>query len=261
MEKHPALDVDHGFFATRQLDSVVEFRFKENIFRHATNLTNRDLLQSYFDGIASRKEIKVIVINSAEAHTGCDEYVNFFRLFRDGWERNDIRRLCNVINQIILTIMELNKLVIHVNSGKVISLFMNIGLACDYRVVADDTVFQNPYLDLGLLSKGGGAFFLTRLLGPSRAYEVLLLNREITAEKALSLGIVDRVVPAAELESTALELARRFADNPGRSLSGVKRLVQFSMRDIRDYLDYENQEIFRIVDSPDFGSQVGCEGG
>ena len=75
----------------------------------------------------------------------------------------------NVIDQLVLAIMGLNKIVIHANSGKVISTFLNISLACDYSIIADNTVFQNPYIDLGTVPKGDGAFFLSKKLGASKA--------------------------------------------------------------------------------------------
>ncbi len=258
MEEQLQIEVDHGFFSTRRYDEVVVFSFKENIFRHASNLQDRDLVQSYFARVSRSKGIKVIVVDSSQARTGCEEYLGFFDLVKRRWDRNDIRRLCNIINQLILTLADLNKIVIHATSGRVISLFLNLSLACDYRIIADNTLFQNPYLDLGLLSKGGGAFFLSRMLGPSKAYEVLLLKREIPAEEALRLGIVDRVVPPDLLEEAALEVAHGFGANRTSSLAGIKRLVSFSMRDLRAYLDYENQEIFRIVDSADFAREVSC---
>jgi enoyl-CoA hydratase/carnithine racemase len=160
----------------------------------------------------------------------------------------DVHRLHNVFTQIILRIVELNKIVVHANSGKVISLFLNFSLACDYRIVADNTVFQNPYFKLGLVPIGGGAFFLSRRLGRSKALEILLSDADITADEAMKLGIVDKVVPRQELEKAAVDTARNFAQKPARSLAGLKKLINYSMIDLKDYMAIEYKELIKVLD-------------
>lgn len=152
--------------------------------------------------------------------------------------------------------MALNKITVHADSGKVISLFLNVSLACNYRIVADDTVFENPCLKLGLVPKGGGAFLLPKMLGASRALEILLSEEDIPAQKALRLGIVDKLVSADELENAALETARGFARKPGTTLAGVKRLLSYSMKDLADFLQIENEVLLRIGESPEFRKKL-----
>jgi enoyl-CoA hydratase/carnithine racemase len=166
-----------------------------------------------------------------------------------------IHRMYNVINQLILKIVRLDKIVIHCNSGKVISSFLNISLACDYRIIADDTVFQNPCMQLGLLPKGGGAFFLQRIIGMSKCYDVLLAENDISAREALEMGIVDMVVGLGSLEETAVLKARRFSRRPKSTLTGVKRLLNYSYKDLEDYLNVENQELTRAMMSSETWKQ------
>jgi enoyl-CoA hydratase/carnithine racemase len=157
--------------------------------------------------------------------------------------------MCHGFDQFILRIANMDKIVLHATSGKVISMLLNVSLACDFRIISEDTVFHNPYLDLGLVPKGGGAYFLSRKLGIPRALELLLLHKEIPARQALDLGLVDRVVPLEDLETSALEMAHRFDDVPSVTLSGVKRLLNFSLRNLDDHLEVENQELVRILES------------
>ena len=100
--------------------------------------------------------------------------------------------------------MALNKVVIHANCGKVIPLFLNVSLACDYRMIADNTVFQNPYLNLGLIPIGGSAFFLSKIIGPQNAFKMLISGSDITAYEAMELGIVHEVIPASKLKEATL---------------------------------------------------------
>ncbi len=140
-------------------------------------------------------------------------------------------------------------MVIHADSGKVILLFMNISLACDYRIVADNTVYQNPNIELGLVPKGGSVFFLSKKLGTVTASRILLSREDVTAAQAHQLGIVDKVVPLEDLDRMALETARSYARLPTGYPTGIKKLLNFNIRELCQYLEFENELLQRQVRS------------
>ena len=113
------------------------------------------------------------------------------------------------------------------------------------------------YLELGLVPKGGGAYFLSRLLGFSKAWEVLLSDEDITAEEALELGIVDKVVPSVELNEAALKIAKDFARKPVGSVSGIKKLLSCCRKELGDCLECENQLLLQTVSRSDFRKSLG----
>lgn len=244
------LDKECEFFTAEKLDDIIVLRLKENLLFPATDLSERDKVIDYLDEISIMNSIKIVLIVNSPEVKGSEEYFDFYRraLSSRSYE-NDVHKLHNVFAQIILRIVELNKIVVHANRGKVISLFLNLSLACDYRIVADSTVFQNPYYKLGLIPIGGGAFFLSRRLGRSKALDILLSNKDITADEALDLCIVDRVVPQEELENAALDTARRFAQIPAKSLAGLKKLINHSMMDLKDYLAIEYKEMIKVLET------------
>src|SRR3954447_4362501 len=86
-----------------------------------------------------------------------------------------------------------------------------LALACDLRVVADNAKFGQPEILLGIIPGGGGTQRLTRLVGSSRAKDIILTGRQVDAEEALRIGLADRVVPAGEVLDAALELASSLA--------------------------------------------------
>ena len=249
MEKNPNFDLKCDFFSARRLEDVVILRFKKNLLFQATDLRFRNQVLNYFNRVSETDSIKVVVIISSSEKRGSEEYLDFYdQALRPKWDRFPVHRIHNVFKQLIMRIINLNKIVIHANRGRVISLFLNLSLACDHRIVSSCTVYQNPYLKLGMVPIGGGAFFLSKMLGSSKAYEILLSKNDITAQEAIKLGIVDEVVSPDKLEESALDTARRFAQKPARSLAGVKRLINYSMKDIEDYMDLEYQELIRIVE-------------
>jgi len=209
------------------------------------------------DTIYRNDSIKIVLIIGSPQKIKRDEYISFYRkLLRSNTNHKQIERLFNAVNQIVLRIAGFNKMVIHADSGDIISLFLNISLACDYRIIGDDTVFQNPNIELEVMPKGGGVFFLLRILGPSKTFEILLSNQDIDAEKAANLGIVDKIVPLDEIEDAALKIAQNFAENPAYLLTGIKKLINFCEKDLTDYLYYENEMLREIITSPAFHEQL-----
>ena len=126
-------------------------------------------------------------------------------------------------------------------------MFLNMSLACDYRIVANDTTFQKPYFELEMLPKGGGPFFLCNLLGYSKTKQLLMSEKEISASEALEIGIVDQVVPYDKLEETAIQTAQDWTQRSTRSLIGIKRLLNYTMKDLTDYLNFESAELLKII--------------
>jgi enoyl-CoA hydratase/carnithine racemase len=93
-------------------------------------------------------------------------------------------------------------------------------------------------------------------VGRGKALDLLLSEECISAEKALALGLVDRVVPVGDVKKAALETARLFSSKPAPTVAGVKSLLQFSIRDLEAYLELENRVLSTIVSSTDFKSRL-----
>ncbi len=212
MKKDQTLDERCDFFSAKRLEHVVMIRFKENLLFYASDLGAKEKVMGYLDLVSENDSIKAVVILGFPYKSGCEEYLEFYRqVFEAKLGQKAINRMYNAVNQLISKIVNLNKVVIHADSGRVISMFLNVSLACDYRIVADNTVFENPCLKLGLVPKGGGAYFLSKMLGSSKAFELLLSEKDLTAHEALRLGLVNKVVPPEQLEESSLNKAKEFA--------------------------------------------------
>jgi enoyl-CoA hydratase/carnithine racemase len=122
-----------------------------------------------------------------------------------------------------------------------------LALACDFRVVADDAKLGQPEILLGIIPGGGGTQRLARLVGPSRAKDMILTGRQVAAEEALVWGLVDRVVPKAELLDDALEFAGALARGPLLAQASAKRAVDEGLEGtLEDGLSLE-QELFADI--------------
>ena len=247
------LDGDYEFFSAETVEDIILLRFKKDLLVRTTDLQTTETLFKFIGRISNQVDIKVVVIINSPQKTGCEEYIEFYRkVYESKLGQYAMQRLYNSVDQFIEKIVSLNKIVIHADSGRVIPLFMNVSLACDYRIVADNTVFQNPCLELGLVPKGGSGFFLSKMLGRTKAYEIMLSDEDMSAQDALKLGIVNEVIPLEKLEEISLDRARRFARKPASTLQGIKRLLSYSLKDLQDYLKLENEVLIRIIKSSEF---------
>jgi enoyl-CoA hydratase/carnithine racemase len=98
----------------------------------------------------------------------------------------------------------------------------SLALACDLRVMAESAFVTTAYVKLGLSGDYGASWFLTRLVGPARAREILFLGERLSSAECLALGLANRVVPDAALAAEALALAKRLAAGPPLALALMK---------------------------------------
>src|SRR5690606_8454020 len=99
-------------------------------------------------------------------------------------------------------------------NGAAIGAGCDLACMCDIRIAAENTRFAESFVKLGIIPGDGGSWFLPRLVGLSRAYEMAFTGDIIDAQTALAYGLVSKVVPAEELMGAACELAERIAKNP-----------------------------------------------
>src|SRR5947208_2698392 len=100
-----------------------------------------------------------------------------------------------------------------------------LALCADYRIAADNAKLGQPEILLGLIPGAGGTQRLARLVGPSRAKDLIFTGRHVRADEALAIGLVDRVVPAAEVYEQAHAWAARLAQGPAIALRAAKEAV------------------------------------
>ena len=189
MKRKIELESDNDFFKGEIIGSVLVLSLKNDLMFRATSLATKSTILDYLDQLSRTDMIKVLLVVSSPEKAGREEYCNFYnQVIQSALDINAVHKLFHAVDDLILKIKEINQTVIHADSGKVLPLFLNISLACDYRIVADNTVFQNPCLEYGLVPKGGGAFFLSKMIGASGAYRIMMSDKDILANEALKLG-------------------------------------------------------------------------
>ncbi len=138
----------------------------------------------------------------------------------DRWRQNEQR------HAMPLGLHELDKPVIAAVNGAAVGMGMDIALACDLRLCAESARFAMLYIKRGLVPDEGGAWFLPRLVGLAKAYELIFTGDFVPGPEAERIGLVNRCVPDAELAGAAHELAERIAAGPPIALAMAKRAIR-----------------------------------
>jgi enoyl-CoA hydratase len=133
-----------------------------------------------------------------------------------------------------------------------------LALACDLRVVADNAKLGQPEILLGIIPGGGGTQRLPRLVGPSRAKDIILTGRQVDAEEALRIGLADRVVPADQVFDTAVSLAASLAAGATVAQGLAKEAIDQGLQGpLNVGLDRELELFARVFETED--SQIGVK--
>lgn len=135
----------------------------------------------------------------------------------------------------------------------------NLALACDYRIAAEGAAIGQVFARLGLGPDWGGSYFLPRLVGPSRALELVWSARMVPAAEAHTLGLFDRVVPADRLLPEARALAAVWAGFPPLALRRAKEVIYRSERaSLVEMLDAEITLQHELFATPEARSRIGA---
>jgi len=129
----------------------------------------------------------------------------------------------------VLAVRALEKPVIAAVNGAAAGAGLSFACACDVRIAADVASFVPAFINIGLVPDSGGSYFVTRILGPARAFEWLTSGRKLTAAEAHSWGLVSEVVETDALRARAAELAAQLAALPTRAIGMTKRLIDHAV--------------------------------
>lgn len=168
-----------------------------------------------------------------------------------------VPELAGELHRGILALRRAPQPVIAAVHGAVAGAGMSIMLACDLVLAAAGTRFSMAYSRIGTSPDGGATWFLPHLAGHQKAMEWLLLAEAMDEESLLRLGIVNRVVPADQLEVETMKLASRLAAGPARAYAETKALVNRALHaGLAEHLDAEALAFARCAATGDFAEGV-----
>lgn len=206
--------------------------------------------------------VRVVLIRGAGDHFMAGGDLKWFREEIDGRHPDIEAHFQQTIDQVhasTLAIRAMNKPVIAAVHGAVAGFGLSLMLACDFALAADNAYFTLAYCHIGLSPDGGATWSLPRLVGLRKASELALLGERFDATTAATLGLVNRVVPLAELNREAEALAARLASGPAAALARTKALLQSSFEhSLEQQLAAEKRAFAACAAEPDFAEGLAA---
>ena len=228
-----------GNIATIRLDrpkmNAISFAVQAGLMSAAAEATERD-------------DVKAVVVYGGE------------RVFAAG---NDVKEMADLsyadmvkvsasVQGAVTAIARIPKPVVAAVRGYALGGGCELALAADIRIAAEDSTFGQPEVLLGIIPGAGGTQRLSRLIGPSKAKDLIFTGRFVKADEALSLGLVDKVVPADEVYAAALAWAGQFTSAASLAIRAAKECIDRGLEvDIDTGLEIERMQFAAIFATED----------
>ena len=238
MAKFVRLEVEEGV-ATLRLD-----RPKMN----ALNVAVQEEIRAAATEAAAREDVRAVVVYGGE------------RVFAAGADIKEMAEMSYTdmadrsgpLQSALSAVAVIPKPTVAAVTGYALGGGCELALCADIRIAADDAKLGQPEILLGIIPGAGGTQRLTRLVGPAKAKDIVYTGRFVEADEALRIGLVDRVVPSAEVYETALTWARQFARGPAYALRAAKEAIDRGLEvDLDSGLEIERLQFAALFATQD----------
>ena len=223
------------------------------------NALSAELLQALNEALRAAERdtsVRALVLTGVESAFSSGADISEFT-FSDsqGPDLGDLLR--RRVNPVVTRLRSIEKPILAAVNGVAAGAGMSLALACDVRYAAESARFVLAFVRIGLVPDAGALYFLPRLVGPAAAMELAWTGDPVSAADALSLGLVNKVLPASELLGATQQLAARLASGPQRTIALIKRAInQAHELPLERVLDLESQYQELAARSPDFEEGV-----
>lgn len=188
---------------------------------NALDTATQDRLKELAEEAANRADVRAVVLYGGE------------KVFAAGADIKEMQAMdhaamvvrSRALQDSFTAVARIPKPVVAAVTGYALGGGCELALCADYRIAAEDAKLGQPEILLGLIPGAGGTQRLSRLVGPSKAKDLIFTGRMVKADEALALGLVDRVVPADEVYARAHEWAAKLAQGPAIALRAAKEAI------------------------------------
>ncbi len=231
-------------------DSVATITLNRPDKLNAFTGTMREDLLDALGACEDDADVRAIILTGAGRAFCAGGDVEYMSGLQKTGDVPSFRKLLDAGRDVILQIATMGKPVIAAINGIAAGAGCNLALACDYRIAAEGAKFSESFVRIGLHPDWGGTWLLPRLVGRSRALEILMTGRMVDVAEALAIGMIDRIASDAVAESG--QFARTLAAAPPIALAGIKRaLLASELNGLRAQIDVESEHQLACFQSKD----------
>lgn len=214
--------------------------------------TMREQILAGLQELEADDDVRCVVITGAGRAFSTGGDVAVMKELLDTGNRAHFEHVVRTGAEVVRHIDGMTKPVIAAINGVAAGAGACLALACDLRIASESASIGFTFLRVGLHPDWGGSYFLPRLIGPAMAAELIFTGGMVSAERGERMGLINRVVPAAELEGAARGFAGEIASAPAGVLGDAKRALRRSLSSgLAELLEHEINAQVRAFDSPD----------
>ncbi|UYQ64228.1 enoyl-CoA hydratase/isomerase family protein [Streptomyces peucetius] len=214
---------------------------------NAMNVDAKVALRDAAQAAAADSGVRAVLLTAAGGKAFCvgqdlKEHVSLLAADRESGSGGTMSTVREHYNPIVRALTGMQKPVVAGVNGVAAGAGLGFALAADYRVVADTAKFTTSFAGVALTADSGVSWTLPRLIGQSRAADLLLFPRSFSAQEAFEWGIANKLVPADELATEAAAVARALADGPTVAYAALKESMAYGAdRSLSEALDKEEE--------------------
>jgi 2-(1,2-epoxy-1,2-dihydrophenyl)acetyl-CoA isomerase len=224
------------------------------------NALSAEMLSALNDALRAAERdaaVKAIVLTGAASAFSSGADISEFTFDGRPPDLGDLLR--RRVNPVVTRLRGMEKPILAAVNGVAAGAGMSLALACDIRYAAESARFVLAFVRIGLVPDAGCLYFLPRLVGPAASLELAWTGDPVSAQDALSLGLVNKVVPDAQVLSQTQELAARLTRGPARTIALIKRAInQAHELPLERVLELESQYQELCARHPDFAEGVAA---
>lgn len=222
----------------------------------------RQLLLQGLESYATDPNVRCIVITGAGKAFCAGGDISAMARRQEENTTNAMGSSLEVVEKIVLLLRRMPQPVIAAINGPAAGGGMNMALACDIRLGCEKTLFSESFVKIGLIPDWGGFNSLTRLVGPSKAMELMMTGDRIKSEEAFRLGLLNQVFPSNSFKEQVKAFAQKLANGPPQTLAIIKQgIYKLANGSLEDALQFEaqNQSILFLSDDAREGMRAFIE--
>ncbi len=220
---------DH-LLVTKQ-DGIATLTMNRPDARNALSMDMRHAMFDAVDDIEHDNDIRCLVLRGAGGHFMAGGDIKNFNEYLEmtpSDRQQAFERRVHGLHPMLMSLRRMQKPTIASIEGAAAGAGLSFMMACDLAIAADNAFFKFSYVAIGASPDGSGSYHMPRIVGVRKAMELAMLGDTFDVQKAEELGLINWVVPAADIEAETDKLARRLADGPTVSLGNIKRLMYAS---------------------------------
>ncbi|MEW5354697.1 MULTISPECIES: enoyl-CoA hydratase-related protein [unclassified Streptomyces] len=188
---------------------------------NALDVATQDRIKELAEEAARREDVRAVVVYGGEKVFAAGADIKEMQLM----DHAAMVLRARALQDSFTAVARIPKPVVAAVTGYALGGGCELALCADYRIAGDNAKLGQPEILLGLIPGAGGTQRLSRLIGPAKAKDLIFTGRQVKADEALALGLVDRVVPAAEVYEAAHAWAARLAKGPALALRAAKEAI------------------------------------